>query len=212
MFEFNKEMRQILIRLRKQAGHSQGEIAKRIGISAKYGPSYISRLENGKIKNPFLKTILLYIRSCGVRYSVFFDEVAKLELNTEHNKIMSEAMTKTGMQYSNGFTLKTYKKIDRETFKYELDIKHPRNKAKSLSVDSFQKAGIEFAQHRIKNEYIEAKVHRKLCELVVGEISFLAYKLYSRECYKILQKYYMRIKPPCSADEVKKIYRKILQV
>jgi transcriptional regulator with XRE-family HTH domain len=192
MFEFNKEMRQILIRLRKQAGLSQGEIAKRIGTSAKYGPSYISRIENGKIKNPFLKTILLYIRSCGVRYSTFFDEVAKLELNSEHNKIRSEAMAKTGMQYSNGFTLKTYKQIDRERFKYDLDIKQHRNKAKSLSVDSFQKAGIEFAQHR------------KLCELVVGEIRFLAYKLCSRECYKMLRKYYMRIKPPFSADEIKK--------
>jgi len=204
-FAFTKEMAELLIRYRKQADLTQTDITQRIGLSTKSGNRYISRLEQGKIKNPSLGIILSYLRNCGVRYSGFFDEIARRELNAEHDKNMSGAMMKTGMEFSQDFTLQTYRKADRECMKYEIYIKHPRNKSKSLSTASFQKAGINFAKHRIKNEYIETKVHRKLNELVVGEIWFLAYKLYSRECYRALRKYYEKIEQNTNVDEIKKI-------
>ncbi|MFB0509400.1 MAG: helix-turn-helix transcriptional regulator, partial [bacterium] len=48
---------------REKAGLYQEEVAKRIGLSIKSGKGYISHLEKGRVKNPPVLTILLYLRA-----------------------------------------------------------------------------------------------------------------------------------------------------
>ena len=70
---FTQEMARLLLSVREKAHLSQVEVAKRIGLSLKSGYSYISHLENGRIKNPPLWTILLYLSACGESWSEFFN-------------------------------------------------------------------------------------------------------------------------------------------
>ncbi|MFB0509548.1 MAG: helix-turn-helix domain-containing protein [bacterium] len=60
MFVFTKEMADLLDKIRKKPGLSQIEVAEKIGLSIK-SFTYISILENGKIKNPsfFMNRIFL---------------------------------------------------------------------------------------------------------------------------------------------------------
>ena len=60
----------VLDKFRKQSGLSQIEVAKRMGLSAKSGRKYISRLENEQIKQPFLNTVLVYLDAVGVSYRI----------------------------------------------------------------------------------------------------------------------------------------------
>jgi transcriptional regulator with XRE-family HTH domain len=60
MFIFTKEMGEVLAGFRKKARLSQSEVARRIGLSGK-SKGYISSLEDGQIKNPCLRIILLYL-------------------------------------------------------------------------------------------------------------------------------------------------------
>jgi transcriptional regulator with XRE-family HTH domain len=64
-FAFIKEMAELLKKIRIKAGLLQSEVAERIGLSFKTKDSYISHLEKGRLKNPALRLILLYLRACG---------------------------------------------------------------------------------------------------------------------------------------------------
>ena len=69
----DKEIAKLLISTREKAGLYQAEVAKRIGLSIKSGSGYISHLEKGRVKNPPIGTILLYLRACGESWSEFFN-------------------------------------------------------------------------------------------------------------------------------------------
>jgi transcriptional regulator with XRE-family HTH domain len=60
MFNFTKEMGEILVAFRKKARLFQSEVACRIGLAGK-SKGYISSLEEVQIKNPCLRTIRLYL-------------------------------------------------------------------------------------------------------------------------------------------------------
>jgi len=65
----DKEIAKLLKSTREKAGLYQAEVAERIGLSAKSGKGYISHLEKGKVKNPPIGTILLYLRACGASWT-----------------------------------------------------------------------------------------------------------------------------------------------
>jgi transcriptional regulator with XRE-family HTH domain len=72
-FIFTKEMADNLRKIRKKAGLSQIEVANRIGLRYKTADSFISHLEKGRIKNPSLGAILLYLKACGESWVEFFN-------------------------------------------------------------------------------------------------------------------------------------------
>jgi transcriptional regulator with XRE-family HTH domain len=66
----DKEIADLLKKVREESGLSQAAVAERIGLSLKSGKGYISHLEKGRIKNPALGLILLYLRACGASWVV----------------------------------------------------------------------------------------------------------------------------------------------
>ena len=61
---------------------------------------------------------------------------------------------------------------------------------KPLPSEKQQKMAIGFTKYRIRIEKIEAEVHKLLCELSVPTPWFALYKGFTRECYRVLKKYY----------------------
>jgi len=144
LFVFTKEMGNLLTDIRKKAKLSQNEVAESIGMSPKLGHSYISRLEHGKIKNPFLGTIILYLDACNTPYMTFFSKFSELRFSERHKEIMShikEVKSKNLLKkidrdvalYANKIMYQTKTrfldqdklntKIDRELLKYLSDHK-----------------------------------------------------------------------------------------
>jgi transcriptional regulator with XRE-family HTH domain len=86
MFNFTKEMGEILVAFRKKARLSQSEVAKKMGLSAKSGDNYIIRLEAGRIKNPTLERIVLYLEGCGASLSDFAISLSSIRPKERHDK------------------------------------------------------------------------------------------------------------------------------
>jgi transcriptional regulator with XRE-family HTH domain len=63
---------------------------------------------------------------------------------------------------------------------------------KPLPTRKQEKMAIGFTKYRIMIERIEAGVHKLLCELGVPSPWFLSYKTFTRECVKVLRKYYLK--------------------
>jgi transcriptional regulator with XRE-family HTH domain len=73
MFIFTKEMADKLRKVRINARLSQRELALALSFKTKSGQSYIARLEKGLIKNPTIRILLDYLRTCGESWSEFFN-------------------------------------------------------------------------------------------------------------------------------------------
>jgi len=61
---------------------------------------------------------------------------------------------------------------------------------KPLPTDKQEKMAIGFTKYRIRIEKLEAEVHKLLCEIGVQIPWFALYKGFTRECYRVLKKYY----------------------
>jgi transcriptional regulator with XRE-family HTH domain len=110
-FIFTKEMAGLLQKIRIRAGLSQSEVAKRIGLSSKTKDSYISHLEKGRLKNPALGLILLYLRACGVSWPEFFKELDRIDFKMRHEKMISQLPPPAAQR-----------KIQRDAMRYEIVI------------------------------------------------------------------------------------------
>ena len=119
-FVFTKEIGQLLIKYRKQARLSQGEVAKRCGLHTKTGYSQISRLESGRIKNPSLASIILFLKACNTPMVSFFQKLSAIDFMIEHKKIMRQ------VEMPSGITTDLRRKIDRDTAKYVNKIQYPK--------------------------------------------------------------------------------------
>ena len=54
--------------LRVKAMLTQAEVADRMGLTGRASGRFIGHLENGRIGNPSVKTIALFLRACGARW------------------------------------------------------------------------------------------------------------------------------------------------
>jgi transcriptional regulator with XRE-family HTH domain len=105
---------ELLAKFRIQAGLSQTEVAERMGLSAKSGYKYISRLEKGQIKKSYLDTILNYLDAVGVNWGTFFTELSTVQAREALSKIISQVKLPGNW--------KLQKKIDRDVTLYATKI------------------------------------------------------------------------------------------
>jgi transcriptional regulator with XRE-family HTH domain len=129
LFVFTTEIANLLADIRKKAKLSQGEVAELTGVSPKLGHSYISRLEQGKIKNPFLRTIILYLDACNIPYNTYFSKLSELSFRQLHQEIMGKVNL--------SINAKTRKKVSRDTALYANKIKN-QTKAPVLDYDKLK--------------------------------------------------------------------------
>ena len=125
-FAFTKEIGQLLIKCRKQARLSQGEVAKCCGLHTKTGYSQISRLESGRIKNPSLASIILFLKACNTPLVSFFQELSAIDFKIEHKNIMRQ------VQMPSSLTTDQRQKIDRDTALYETKVQYPKTPFQKL--------------------------------------------------------------------------------
>jgi len=59
--------------LRLETGLTQAQVAERIGRRGAYGRQFVYELESGRAGCPSVRTIGLYLRACGARWSRLYD-------------------------------------------------------------------------------------------------------------------------------------------
>ena len=58
------ELGQRLKEIRLRAGLKQADVGERMGLSGAGVANSVARLENGRVRNPSLRTLLLFLRAC----------------------------------------------------------------------------------------------------------------------------------------------------
>jgi transcriptional regulator with XRE-family HTH domain len=127
-FIFTKEMAELLKKIRIKAGLSQSEVAERIGLSSKTKDSYISHLEKGRLKNPALGLILLYLRACGESWPEFFKQLDTIDFKMRHEKMIAQVHPPP-----------TERKIQRDAMRYEIGIEFPSKEKEEIDFDRLKK-------------------------------------------------------------------------
>jgi len=132
---FTQEMAKLLLSVREKAHLSQIEVAKRIGLSLKSGYSYISHLEKGRVKNPPIWTILLYLRACGESWSEFFKHLDAIDFRARHEKMILQLPQPLESR-----------KVQRAAMRYETGIEFPAKEKPETDID------FERLKSRIENK------------------------------------------------------------
>ena len=128
MFIFTKEMAKILKEMRIKANLSQTEVGTRIGLKPKNAFKYISNLEAGKITNPTLRTILNYLRACGVSWSEFFKELDIIDFKMRHEKMISQLPPEASQR-----------KIQKDAMRYEIGVEFPSKEKEEFDFTRLKK-------------------------------------------------------------------------
>jgi len=76
---FTAEMGTRLRELRLKAGLLQDDVAERMGLTGKGRSNFISALERGAVKRPYLDAIASYLRVCGTRMSASSELLDRIE-------------------------------------------------------------------------------------------------------------------------------------
>ncbi|MEO0092072.1 MAG: helix-turn-helix transcriptional regulator [candidate division WOR-3 bacterium] len=156
------ELGKLLKEVRNQANLTQSELAKRLGLSATSGFTYISQLETGKIKNPSLMLILRYLKICQIPWPSFFQKLSRIDFKIEHEEIMSQ------VEMPSSLTSGKRQKIDRDTALYLTKVQYPKTPYQKLD------------WQRIK-EKVDKKVKELLCNHQLDEEQKRPYLAFVKE-------------------------------
>ena len=155
-FIFTQEMGLVLKSIREKAGLYQIDVAKAIGFKSKTAFSYISRLEKGMIKNPSLKTIIMYLNACGGNRFSFFTELNRILTKQEQQEIMSQADLSTQAKMKRVGYKTLIQKLDRDTALYANKIKYMQRPIDKHSLQDRieRKVRMLLSDHKIEKELI----------------------------------------------------------
>ncbi len=126
--KYTKEIAKLLLKVRQQANLSQKEVANRIGLSLKSGKAFISHLEKGRIKNPPIGTILLFLRACGGSWVEFFKELDRIDFKLRHEKMIAQLPKPPEKR-----------KVERDATKYEIGIEFPSKEKEEIDFNRLKK-------------------------------------------------------------------------
>jgi len=178
--KITKEMGELLATIRKKAHLTQKEVGERMGFSGKTVRVYVSRLEQGKIKNPSMNTILHYLTVCNKPWVSFFEKLAGIYFMKSHWKIISQVDIP-----------RHYKKVTRDVAKYQHSIEtkfSEKQGLKPLKQEKQEKMAIGFLKHRVVIEPIEREITILLGDSGELPINNQFYKAFARECYSTIKK------------------------
>jgi transcriptional regulator with XRE-family HTH domain len=140
---FSDEMAKLLISVREKAHLSQMEVAERMGLSPKSGYTYISHLEKGRVKNPPIWTILLYLSACGESWPEFFKQLDIIDFKLRHEKMISQLPPPA-----------TQRKIQRDAMRYEIGVEFPSKEKEEIDFARLKKIIKEKVERLVNNEEI----------------------------------------------------------
>ena len=160
---------------------TQAELARRMGFSEPHGQGYISRLEQGMVKRPYLDTIVSYLHVCGARMSDFGMLLDRVEYLPEPRIPESSATMRERVGHLEP-------KVKREITDYQKKMQYP---VRTLpAAPERQKRGAEkLREYRVQVSMVEEALRHYLGNAGVPIMYFANYYNVGRQILGILRRY-----------------------
>jgi transcriptional regulator with XRE-family HTH domain len=165
--------------LRVKAMLTQAEVAVRMGLTGRASGRFIGHLENGRIGNPSVKTIALFLRACGAKWHQVTDllEFAEpVEIDTRPIRDSEfDVRDKRRLEWA----------VEKQVRKFETKLAmpiggkplHPRKQAEAVR---------KLRNYRMVVSIIEQAVNELLKNKPVVSIEYPRYKAVAREALGLL--------------------------
>jgi transcriptional regulator with XRE-family HTH domain len=155
---FTKEMGGLLHNLRKRKGLTQDQVAERIGLKGKGRWNLISALEKGRIHNPTLKLVTLYLRAVGAPFSEFLDTLTRVvPVEIDPREVAADWLTPERQAH-------ILRRTEREVQNYQMRIAYPIKPAPPVKPGNQSMAVERLKRYRIQENTIQQAVTDMLDE------------------------------------------------
>ena len=152
---FTPEMGARLRAIRSKRGLTLDEVAARMGLAGKGRKTFVGRLEQGNIKNPYLSTVTLYLRACGTQFFEFYDILTRIEpVLVDTSRIERTPMKREQKEM-------LLRRVKREVYNYQDETSYPK-RGKPIAPEKQKPAASKLADYRAQVAVIEHDVKKLL--------------------------------------------------
>jgi transcriptional regulator with XRE-family HTH domain len=165
--------------LRVKAMLTQAEVAVRMGLTGRASGRFIEHLENGRTKNPSVKTIALFLRACGARWH----QVTDLLEYAEPVEIDTKPIDDSEFDFRDKQRLE--QAVEKQVRKYEVKLASPvgsRPEHPARQPETVRR----LRNYRIVANIVEQEVAELLADRPVVSIEYPRYKAVAREVVGLL--------------------------
>jgi transcriptional regulator with XRE-family HTH domain len=117
--------------------------------------SYLARLERGKIADPRISTITLFLRACGAQFFEFYDTLTRIEPVVVDTRRLERAPMKKEQKRM------LLHRVKREAYNYQEETSHPK-RGKPMPLEKQKPAASKLADYRVQVAVIEHEVKKLL--------------------------------------------------
>jgi len=122
----------------------KGEVAARMGLKGKGRHNLITRLETGKVPNPYLSTITRYLRACGAQFFEFYDTLTRIEPVPVDTRPIERAPMKREQKEM------LLRRVKREVYNYQDETSYPK-RGKPIAPEKQKPAAAKLADYRVQD-------------------------------------------------------------
>jgi transcriptional regulator with XRE-family HTH domain len=152
---FTPEMGARLKAIRERRGLDKGEVAARMGLAGKGRHNLITRLETGRIANPYLGTVTRYLRACGAQFFEFYDTLTRIEPVL----VDTGPIERTPMERKQKEML--LRRVKREVYNYQDETSYPK-RGRPIRLEKQKSAASKLADYRVHEAVVEQEVKKLL--------------------------------------------------
>ena len=170
---FTPEMGARLREIRSKRSLTLDEVAARMGLAGKGRKTFVGRLEQGNIKNPYLSTVTLYLRACGAQFFEFYDTLTRIE----PVPVDTRPIERTPMERKQKEML--LRRVKREVYNYQDETCYPK-RGKPMPPEKQKPAASRLADYRVQVAVIEQGVKKLLGTVNVTFVEIPGYLTIAR--------------------------------
>jgi hypothetical protein len=117
--------------------------------------SYLARLERGKVPDPRISTITLYLRACGAQFFEFYDTLTRIEPVLVDTRPIERLPMKREQKEM------LLRRVKREVYNYQDETSYPK-RGKPIAPEKQKRAAAKLADYRVQVAVIEQDVKKLL--------------------------------------------------
>jgi transcriptional regulator with XRE-family HTH domain len=170
---FTSEMGSRLRKIRLQRGLTLDQVAVGMGRQGSGIRSYLARLERGKVPDPRISTITLYLRACGAQFFEFYDTLTRIEPVIVDTRPIERLPMKREQKEM------LLRRVKREVYNYQDETSYPK-RGKPIAPEKQKPAAAKLADYRVQVALIEQEVKKLLGTVNVQFVEIAGYLTIAR--------------------------------
>jgi transcriptional regulator with XRE-family HTH domain len=170
---FTPEMGSRLREIRLKRAMTLDQVAAGMGRQGSGIRSYLARLERGKVSDPRISTITLYLRACGAQFFEFYDALTRIEPVLVDTRPIERLPMKREQKEM------LLRRVKREVYNYQDETSYPK-RGKPIAPEKQKPAAAKLAEYRVQVALIEQEVKKLLGTVNVTFVEIAGYLTIAR--------------------------------